>query len=349
MNLQSEISDIKGVGEKYKKNLSKINIKTIEDLLLHIPYRYDDLSNIKNISDLFEGETATVIGEVLKIDNIYTRYGKRLTKAVIKDNSGKLDLIWFNQHYIKNSLQIGTKISVSGRAEFDKNKFKYISPNWEVVKNGQTIHTTGIVPVYNLTEGISQKWIRMKIKEVLDVIIIDEILPKYIIDENKLLSRPNAFDKIHFPKNLNEVEDSRRTLSFEEMIFLHLRGIKLKKDWQKKVNGHKIEFAKNKLEEFIKNLPFTLTKSQLSVIDEILEDLKSDVPMNRLLQGDVGSGKTVVAAAAIAAAATHNSIYLAPTQILAKQTYAFLKSILSHTNIQLKLITSDTKDISNLN
>ena len=208
MNLQSEISDIIGVGEKYKKNLSKLDIKTVEDLLLHIPYRYDDLSNIKNISDLFEGETATVIGEILKIDNIYTRYGKRLTKAVIKDNTGKLDLIWFNQHYIKNSLTIGSQISVSGKAEFDKNKFKYISPNWEIVKNGQTIHTTGIVPVYNLTEGISQKWIRMKIKEVLYLpsgrIFLLETESGYLIESTEM--RDVAIDgKLH--KEVRETND----------------------------------------------------------------------------------------------------------------------------------------------
>ncbi|OGC47529.1 ATP-dependent DNA helicase RecG [candidate division WWE3 bacterium RIFCSPHIGHO2_01_FULL_35_17] len=341
MEIYDKISELDGIGVKYSRLLNEIGIKTIEDLLTHIPYRYEDKSNIQKISDLKPGAETTVTGTVTKIDNVFTRNRKKITKAVISDETGKLNLIWFNQHYIKNSISEGTVINVSGKLDTKAigRAKQFISPQWEIIKEGKAIHTTGIVPVYSVTEGISTKWLRNKINDALEKTNILDLLTPEIISSYKLSDRKFAFQNIHFPKDINDTTLAKRTLSFEEMIFLHLRGIKLRKAWEKKTNSHQIKMHEKDLVEFKKSLPFELTNSQNKAIDEILEDLSKKVPMNRLLQGDVGSGKTVVAAAAIAAAAQNNfnTIFLAPTQILAKQHHATLQKTLP--NIDIKLIT----------
>ncbi len=341
MEIYDKISELDGVGIKYSRLLNGIGIKTIEDLLTHIPYRYEDKSNIQKISDLKPGEETTVTGAVLKIDNIFTRNRKKITKALISDETGKLNLIWFNQHYIKNSLPEGTVINVSGKLDTKvTGKVKqFISPQWEVLKEGKAIHTTGLVPIYSVTEGLSTKWLRNKINVALEKTNILDLLTSEIISNNKLADRKFAFQNIHFPKDIEDTMLAKKTLSFEEMIFLHLRGIKLRKAWEKKTNSHQIKIEKEDLQEFKKSLPFELTNSQQKAIDEILSDLSRKVPMNRLLQGDVGSGKTVVAAASVLAAAENsfNTIFLAPTQILAKQHYESLQKALP--NIDITLIT----------
>lgn len=349
MEIYDNISELSGVGIKYSSLLKNLGVKTVEDLLTHIPFRYEDRSNITKIADLKPGETSTVFGVVLKIDNVFTRNRKKITKAVVSDETGKLNLIWFNQHYIKNTISEGSQISVSGKLDAKTSAKQFVSPQWEVIKNDKAIHTAGIVPIYSVTAGISARWIRNKINEVLEKVEVENLLTEEIIKEYNLSSRKFAFQNIHFPKNLEDTILAKKSLSFEEMIFLHLRGIKLRKIWQKKTNSHQIEFSKKQLEDFKKSLPFDLTNSQKKAIDEILSDLSKKVPMNRLLQGDVGSGKTVVAAAAVAAAAQNefNTIYLAPTQILAKQQYNSLPSLIS--DIKLRLVTANSKDFSTIN
>ncbi|PIR42390.1 ATP-dependent DNA helicase RecG [candidate division WWE3 bacterium CG_4_9_14_0_2_um_filter_35_11] len=350
MENYDNISELNGIGIKYSQLLKNIGIKTIEDLLTHIPYRYEDRSNITKISDLKPGETSTVFGVVLKIDNVFTRNRKKITKAIISDETGKLNLIWFNQHYIKNSISEGSQISISGKLDLKNTSKQFVSPQWEIIKNDKAIHTTGIVPIYSVTAGISPKWLRNKINETLEKTNIPNLLTEEIIKDYKLSDRNFAFQNIHFPKNLEDTILAKKSLSFEEMIFLHLKGIKLRNIWQKKTNSHQIKMEKEDLQKFKKSLPFELTNSQQKAIDEILSDLSKKVPMNRLLQGDVGSGKTVVAAASVLAAAQNgfNTIFLAPTQILANQHQASFRKLLP--DLKTHLITSETSkklDIGN--
>ena len=342
MEIYADITELSGIGLKYSRLLNSIGIKTIEDLLTHVPYRYEDRSHITKIAELKPQEISTVFGTVLKIDNIFTRNRKKITKAVISDGTGKLNLIWFNQHYLKNSISEGEKISVSGKLDIKNTPKQFVSPQWEIIKNDKAIHTTGIVPIYTVTSGITPKWIRTKIHEILENTKIENFLTNEIINKYKLTNRKFAFQNIHFPQNIEDTILARKTLSFEEMLLLHLKGIKLRKMWQKKTNSHQIKLSKEDLKKFIDSLPFELTNSQLKAIDELLLDLQKKIPMNRLLQGDVGSGKTVVAAAATAAAAQNNlnTIFLAPTQILAKQHQISFQKLLP--DLKTSLITSET-------
>lgn len=337
------VSKIPGIGPKYQSLLKSLEITTVENLLWHIPFRYDDFSNIKNISELIANEPATIIGEIIRIDNIFTRNYKKLTRAVLEDKTGKIDLIWFNQHYIKQSLKAGTKTAISGILSLnDKGKRpQIVNPQWEIHK-GKLTHTGGLVPVYPLTNGITSKWLRSKIKFVLENTPVDNIISHDLQSTYNLLDKAKAFEQIHFPKSLEASEKARHSLAFEELLFLHLRGLQHKKDWNKKVNGHKITMSSSSLAEFTRNLPFKLTQSQEKVTGEILKDLGADLPMNRLLQGDVGSGKTVVAAASLLAAAQSgcNSILLAPTQILAEQHFETLQKLLKNMDCEIEILTA---------
>jgi len=345
MQLYDPITSISGIGDKYAQMLEKLGIFTIEDLLMHVPFRYEDLSKVKKISELLAGETATIVGKVNKVDNVYTRYGKSFVKAIVEDETGKLEIIWFNQKYLKNALSVGSEVSLSGSLNPKSKKPQFTNPVWEVIKDGEALHTQGIIPVYPATEGLTSRWVRPKIKFVLDRAEIDEILPENVLKEKSLIHKHKAFEMIHFPEVQEEVELARKRLAFEELFFLHLKGLKHRKEWDSKKNGHKIKLIPTDLENFKNSLPFQLTKAQNDAIEDILDDLKRDVPMNRLLQGDVGSGKTAVAAAALLASlkSGFTSIYMAPTQILAQQHFETIKRLLGLTEDEVGLLTGQSR------
>jgi ATP-dependent DNA helicase RecG len=351
MDLEDKVVEVNGIGPKYARLLESLGIHTVEDMLLHIPFRYDDTSNINKISSLVANIPATVIGTVKSIDNIYTKNGKRITKAVIEDESGKLNLIWFNQHYIKRSVPVGSTLSVFGTLDEKERIPQFISPEWEIVKNGLLLHTGGIIPVYPVSEGITTKWFRTKIKYILENIVIENKLPETIIAENNFCERADAFKYLHSPYELEEVDIGKSLLRFEELFFLHLKGLALQSQWQRQKNSHVINIDKEALNKFTSLLDFKLTLAQKRSIDEILEDLKCSFPMNRLLQGDVGSGKTVVAATTILAAAESgfNTILLSPTQMLAEQHFNTLKVLLKEFDIEIHLLTGTNTKVNLIN
>lgn len=351
MEISDPITEIPGIGNKYATLLKQLNIKTVEDLLWHVPFRYEDSSNIKKITELTANENATVIGEVTKIDNIFTGRFKKLTRAVIQDETGKLNILWFNQHYIKKALPIGTIISVSGSLNPKEKQPQFLSPSWEIVKSNQLLHTGGLIPVYSTTDGLTNKWFRTKIKEVLGNIFIQNTIPESVLAENNLLDKQEAIEQIHFPIEEEIIQKAKYTLAFEELLFLHLYGLRLQTKWKSKKNSHFIKLDEKWKRQFTKSLPFELTTAQKKSVDEILSDLEKESPMNRLLQGDVGSGKTIVAAYAILGAfkSGFNTILMAPTQILAEQHYKTLKDVFKYHNIKIKLIVSNNKkDISDI-
>ena len=348
MKLEDSVTEISGVGPKYQFLLEQLGIKTVEDLLLHVPFRYEDRTNVKKISELVANESATVIGEIVKIDNIFTGFGKRLTKGVFKDDTGQLSIVWFNQHYLKNAMPIGTKVSLFGTLNPKSRKPEFISPQWEKVDVSE--RSTGIdpyLPIYPTIEELNASWIRKVIKSTLQKIEIEENLPKDLLRKYKLMSRDQAIRLIHNPKTLVEAGEARSRLSFEELFFLHLVGMSLRSKWDKKENGHKIHYSKGKVDSFINGLPFKLTKDQLKAIDEILSDLEKASPMNRLLQGDVGSGKTVVAVTAILACldSGFTCLYLAPTQMLTNQHYENIKKLIPD-KYKVEIVTSNKKSAS---
>ncbi len=340
MELTDSVTEISGVGNKYKILLAKLNINSIEDLLWHIPFRYEDRSNIKKISELVANEKTVVIGTVEKIDNVFTKYGKKLTKGVISDETGKLNTIWFNQIYLKKSIPVGSSIKLYGELDQNSTKPQFISPEWEfarVADNNSDLY----VPVYSTTNGISNNFLRAKIKSVLRNYETSDLLDNEILRKHDLPDIKTALEILHSPADLNLINTAKKRLAFEELLFLHLRGLHIRNKWNQKKNSHKIHISEKKLNEYKNSLPFELTDAQNNSIKEILNNLKQEAPMNRLLQGDVGSGKTVVAAAAILAASESgfNSVIIAPTQILAEQHFKTLEKVLGKFKISIVLLT----------
>ncbi len=342
MKLTDSVTEISGIGNKYKILLEKLDIKTVEDLLWHIPFRYEDRSNIKKISELVANEKAVVIVTCEKIDNVFTRYGKKLTKGVFSDETGKLEAMWFNQIYLKKSIPVGSTVKLYGQLSNDSKKPQFISPEWELFSDDEN---EKYIPMYSTTNGVSNNFLRTKIQAVLAKYEINDSLKEEILQKHKLLDFKHSLNILHNPENLDEIPNAKRRLAFEELLFLHLHGLYIRNRWSQKKNSHIIKISDKRLGEFKKNLPFELTGAQERSLNEILNDLNEQSPMNRLLQGDVGSGKTVVAAGAILAAAesNFNSIIIAPTQILAEQHYKTLQKVLGQFNISTVLLTGKDK------
>jgi ATP-dependent DNA helicase RecG len=356
MKLNSPITSGGRSLKMYAGRLEKLGIFTFEDFLLHLPYRYDDYSLISKIGRLQAGETVTVIGQVLEIKNQYLRGGriKTIQKAVIADETGKIELKWFNQPFLIKTLSENTTVSVSGRVELSRTGLSINSPDYEILFNEETkpIHTGRLVPVYPETKGISSKWLRRQIHNIFTHMEneITEYLPEEIIKRNNFTDIKAALRNIHFPENPETADLARKRLSFDELFLLHLTATKKRKEWETKKQGNKFETAsfKKEIEKLISSLPFKLTGSQEKAVEEVFKDLSSERPMNRLLQGDVGSGKTVIAAIAMFLAQLNKfqSVLMAPTEILANQHHETISRILSPFGIKVGLATGSKKSIT---
>lgn len=332
----------------YAKRLEKLGIFKLEDFLFHVPFRYDDFSLVSKIDRVQAGETVTIKGILENIENQYTKRFKTLQKATIKDDTGSIDTIWFNQPFLTRALKKGDNVSLSGKVSLSKNKLELISPDYEVIFENQTIHTGRLVPVYPETRGVSSKWLRRQVHKLLEQKNeINELLPESVISRNRLMNLGDALEKIHFPNTLDEAQKARERLSFDELFEIQLSSLVRKKDWEKEKIKKPFELEKflTNIDEFIRSLPFELTNAQKRETDVILKDISSDTPMNRLLEGDVGSGKTVVAAIAmyIAYLNKKKSLLMAPTEILANQHYKTIISLLSPFGISVGLITGSSK------
>lgn len=346
MNLDSPISSVPLVGKNYARKLKNLGITSVKDLIFHFPRRYQDFSLITDISRVQPGETVTIKGQVVEIKNIYTRGGKKIQTAVVSDGEGKVEVTWFNQPFLVKNLPVGTWVSLSGKISWYGRKKVLVSPEYEKMVNG--IHTGRLVPVYPETSGVSSKWLRSRIARVLPEVLpeVEEFLPEQTLRRNKLLFLREALEKIHFPKTLREAEKARERLAFQEMFEVQLRSLTRKKDWKKKRLAHKLDIDQEKVLSFINNLPFTLTSSQKRSVREILKDLAKSWPMNRLLEGDVGSGKTVVAALAAYVSFINGfqTAFMAPTQILALQHYQTLHQTLEALGVKVGLLTGKTEN-----
>jgi len=348
MNLDTPISEVAGIGPHYLQRLKKLEIKTVGDLLMHIPSRYEDYSYSSQIKSVRVGETVTIRGQVVSIRNQYTRTGKSVVVADISDGEATIAAIWFNQRFLLRTLPEGTNLSLSGKVNWWSRKPALISPQYEKIDFGKdTVHTGRIMPIYPETAGLTSKWLRTKIKQVFDEAInsIEELLPEDIIREFDLIDRKSAITFLHFPKDTSQTEIARRRLAFDELVLAHLSSIRRKIEWRKYEAAHKLRVKNDEIEQFISKLPFELTESQRTSAQEILADLESDKPMNRLLQGDVGSGKTIVAAVGALAAFLegYQTVIMAPTQILAEQHFNTLNSVFEEYRMRVSLLTSTIK------
>jgi ATP-dependent DNA helicase RecG len=374
ISLNSPVSILFGVGEKYAKLLEvKLGIRTIEDLLNHYPQRYDDFSHIKNFTNVQNGEIITVIGKIIETKNIFTKRIK-IQEIILEDISPikseqyeipqVAKLTFFNQPFILNALQKGMMIAVSGTAEKIGNKLQFKSPEYEIIRtqisrsqdpkntNLNLVHTGRLVPVYPETRGISSKWLRARIFPLIKQLgsLIEESLTPEILEQENLINLLDAYKIVHYPNNFKDLASSNLRLAFNELLLTQLQAIFKKEEWQKeKTNKIEIQKFQIQIQEFIKNLPFALTTSQTKAIEEVFSDINSTRPMNRLLEGDVGSGKTVVATIAMYLAFLNgfSAVLMCPTEILANQHYNTINKLLSQYEVPIHLITSSANKVLN--
>ena len=342
--LDFPIEKLKGVSTTILKPLKNLGIATFADLLLHVPTRYDDFSHITHIVDASIGETVTVQGTITSIEN--TRAWKRnmvITRATISDGSGELDAVWFNQPFLTQTLIEGKTVSLSGKIGYsERDGLTMQNPAHEVLgKSLTTTHTGRLVPVYRETAGITSRWIRYLIKNVFTAVTTaPETLPEDIVKRQHFPSRFAALFSVHFPKTEQEAALARRRLAFDEVFFMQLLALRAR-ETMKQSAAPKIPVDVEKIKAFVGNLSFSLTDAQRKAAWEIVQDMERGHPMNRLLEGDVGSGKTVVAAIAMHNAAEHGwqSVIMAPTEVLASQHFASFSKLFEPFNINVGLLT----------
>lgn len=349
MNLKTPVKEADRIFKNYASRLDKLGIKTLEDLLFHFPFRYDDYSLFSKISEIKPGQIVTVRGIIVDIKNIYTKGFKKLQKASVRDESGTIGIIWFNQPFLTKYLHAGENVYLSGKTELFSNKLCLISPVYEIInKEGTNIHTGRLVPVYPETKGVSSKWLRRQVYKLLQTFTNDlsEHIPSLIIERHKLMGLNEAIEQIHFPKSLKKSQEARKRLSFDELFFLQLSRLSKRIKWESNLsNALSVPRYEKEIEKLINKLPFNLTSAQERAVSEIFNDLSSTKPMNRLLEGDVGSGKTVVSAIAMYLSYLNGfqSALLAPTEILAQQHYKTISSLLLNHGVKIELITGKSK------
>lgn len=350
MNWHTPIRYVPLVGPAFEARLGKLEIYTVSDLLFHIPLRYDDYSKITKIGSLKHDEVTTIIASITKVKNIFTRNRKQIQQITLTDTTGTLQLMWFNQPFIIKNLKIGDTLAVAGKATTRGSFWEMIGPEYEIVHpNKSLLHVGRLVPIYPQTAGISSKWLRSRISILLNAPWLQvDYIPADILYNYKLPDILTALKTIHFPNSLSEIEKSRERLAFDELFLLQLTAKIHRQEWRQKQTIPKLTIDAKKVAKFYESLPFTLTQAQLRVVGEIFVDLQKETAMNRLLQGDVGSGKTVVAALAMYMAHLngYQSLLMAPTEILAQQHYATLSELLKPFKIIVDIVTSNTKHVT---
>lgn len=347
--LTDPVEKVPLIGPRYQKLLGKLCIETIADLLYYFPTRHADTSKISLISELNTIERKTIQCEVEYIKNIRTKFRKFITEARVYDESGSIDIIWFNQPFITRVLRPSSKILLNGKLNPKRNKPQLYSPGYETLKGGSPLHLGGIVPMYPTTEGVTSKWLRSRIKLLISkcpylLKSVKSSIPQEIQKCYALIDLEDAIRYIHFPKDKEELSLAKKRLAFDELLSIQLKLVKRKKEREGEKGPKIMKFNKD-IEEFLKKLDFKPTKAQLRAIKEITTDFKKRYPANRLLQGDVGCGKTLVAAAVSIPVikSGYQAAIMAPTAILAQQHYETLKELLRNTRFTMQLITGASK------
>jgi ATP-dependent DNA helicase RecG len=329
--LGAPLTTISGIGPKSAATLARLGLETLGDLLWYLPRRYDDYSQLKTINRLWYGEEVTIIGTVQEIHLRPIRGGSmKLIDAVVSDGSGALRVTWFNQPWIAQQLTPGRAVVLSGRVDQYLGKLTMNSPEWEPLERPQ-LHTNRIVPVYGLTSGVTPKWLRRVINAVVERYAprVPDPLPLSVRESAGVIPLPQALQQVHFPDSADDLQRAQARLAFDEMFYLQLGVLRQKQDWVA-LTTDPMRVDDPWLQQFGSALPYTLTVAQQTVLEDMRRDLASGRPMNRLLQGDVGSGKTVVAAGTIGIVAANGgqAALLAPTSILAEQHAQTLRTLL---------------------
>jgi len=328
----ASLTVLQGVGPRHAETLTNLGMNTLGDMLYYFPRRYEDYSQLKPIKDLFYGNVVTVIGTIQSVHTRPIRGGKSsIIEVVISDGTGSLRISYFNQPWLANRFKQDDAISVSGKIDQYLGRLVMNSPDWEPVEV-ENLHTARIVPIYALTEKITQKWLRGIMNQVVThwAPAVVDALPEKIKLAARLVSLSEALMQVHFPVSQDRLKAARERLGFDEIFYLQMGVLRQKRDW-KSVEARRFSVSTEWLGERFTSLPFALTSAQQKTLEEIRVDLDSGRPMNRLVQGDVGSGKTVVAAlaAAIVVNAGAQAAIMAPTSILAEQHYRNFTSLLA--------------------
>lgn len=326
-----------------ESELAKLNINNINDLLYFVPNRHNDFGDIRKVSDLQDGQDQTIMANVWEGSVKKIRPRLWSIKVIVGDDSGNVSCNWFRHGYKKpyllSAFKPGTKLVISGKTSLFAGRITFQSPEYELVNESadSLVHTSGLVPVYPITEGITQRRIRTVVKKAVDSMAdeVNDHLPSHLKKELKFMNLSSAIKNIHYPDSILQYNEARRRLAFDEFFVLQLAVLMRKLSLKTENHFLDLNIDLNKINGFIDLLPFKLTDSQNLVIEEILHDLNSQVVMNRLLQGDVGSGKTVVALVAMLALVFdgYQVALMAPTEILAQQHYATLSRLLSSGHI----------------
>lgn len=346
--LLTPLSKITSIKKTLLPKLEKLSITTIGDLLHHIPARYDDFSMITSIAAIQPERTYTVEGIVISFSS--KRSWKRklpITEVIIEDKTGSIQAVWYNQRFLAETLREGVRIRLSGKVSLAKDTLLFQSPSFELASRAPN-HTGRLVPTYPETFGITSKWIRWQVQVLLrDNIRMNDPIPKDILNAFHLPDLRNAFLYSHFPETENHWKIALKRFAFEEMFLLQLRSLRVKQNFEQHT-ATALPTDEKKLNDFIASLPFELTEDQARAIRDITNDIQKKHPMNRLLNGDVGSGKTIVALCAMLSA-SHNryqSALLAPTEVLAFQHFRSFSKLLANQQKTVALLTNAYQYIS---
>ncbi|MCR4319011.1 MAG: ATP-dependent DNA helicase RecG [Candidatus Brocadiaceae bacterium] len=343
--LHQSVQFLKGVGPKRSEILGRLGIHTIHDMLSYFPRDYKDRTRIQKISEAKIGAEITIQAKILAINNRMARNRKYILEAFVTDETGTIAATWFNQPFLMNKFHVGDNLFLHGKV----GAYKYLqllSPEFEVIQNHETnIKEGGIIPVYPLTERISRVHFRKIMKEAVHHFTdrIEELLPQEILIKNQLLPLDKAIREIHFPETFDALKRAKTRLVYDELFTLEM-AMALRRNGIKEETGIAFKAGPNVDTHIRKLIPFALTNAQERVIHDITIDMRSNKPMNRLLQGDVGSGKTVVAIYAIlvAIANGYQAAFMAPTEILSEQHFQTIQKYLHHSHVRMQLLTGST-------
>ncbi len=325
--------------------LSGMGINTVHDLLFNFPWRYSDETKMASVTDLNGLEARSVSGKLKQLRSGRTRNGKFMLNAVFYDETGEVDVMWFNQQYLSRIFKNDMEVILTGKIKWSGSRGKMLSPRHEIPKAGvDLIHSGRVVPVYHENSKINSKWLREKIQPLLYLTnMIEDPLPEEIKSENKLMTLGEAVNQVHFPDSQEDLLKARKRLGFDEMFAIQLGVLNRKLQFQQDTQevSKLVDIDYDLIEEFKSKLPFELTNAQLRTIKEILQDISSPRIMNRLLEGDVGAGKTLVACICLLVVikSGYQGVFMAPTEILAKQHYKNLIKTLQPFGINIQLLT----------
>jgi len=331
-SIDSPITIIRGISSSLATKFNKLGVKTVRDLLYFFPHRHLDYSQRKPVSQLTEGKEETIVANVWQAQEIRLG-GRRSTEAIVGDETGNVRVVWFNNPYLAKSIATNTRLVISGRVSLFKGRHVFESPEWERLEDKELIHAGRLVPLYPLTQGLRPRQVRKLMKEVVDQWgwQVEDFLPSGLRERCNLLELPKAISQAHYPEDDALKDRARVRLAFDELFLLQLGVLSKKRAWQEGQPGSPISTKTPLLEAFLQSLPFELTPAQHRVLKELLANLEKPQPMSRLLQGEVGSGKTVVATAAllVTAANGYQGVFMAPTEILAEQHFSTICQLLS--------------------